>query len=94
MESAIKLQPITSMKNVSGLKAMNDLVEENVRNLSSLGVPSLIFGKLLVHWLIKKIPHSLRLVISPEFDDKVWDLENIKIFQKRAFGKGTLCFVS
>ena len=32
------------MKNVSGLRAMHDLVEGNVRNLSSLSVPSYIYG--------------------------------------------------
>ena len=77
MESFVKLQPITSMKNVSGLRAMYDLVEGNVRNLSSLGVPFDTYGKLLVHLLIEKILHSLRLVISREFDDEVWNLENM-----------------
>ena len=65
------------MKNASGLKTMDDLVEGNVRNLSRLGVPSDTCGKLLVHLLIEKIPHSLRLVISREFDEEVWDLENM-----------------
>ena len=38
--------------------------------------------------LIEKIPHSLRLVISREFDDKVWDLENmLKYFKKELFAK-------
>ena len=87
MESFVKLQPITSMK-------MYDLVEGNVRSLSSLGVSSDTYGKLLVHLLIEKISHSLRQVISREFDDEVWNLKNVKIFQKRAFCKGTLCFVS
>ena len=71
MESFVKLKPMKSMKNVKGLRAMYDLVDGNVRNLSSLGVPSDTYGKLLVHLLIEKIPHSLRLVISREFDDKV-----------------------
>ena len=66
------------MKNVSGLRAMYDLVEGNVRNLSSLGVPFDTYGKLLVHLLIEKILHSLRyLVISREFDDEVWKLGNM-----------------
>ena len=77
MESFVKLQPITSLKNVIGLRAMYDLVVGNVRNLSSLGVPSDKSGKLLVNFLIEKVPYSLRLVISREFNDKVWDLENI-----------------
>ena len=69
---------------------MYDLVEVKIRNLSSLGVPSDTYGKLLVHLLIEKIPHSLRFVISREFDDKVWDLENmLKYFKKSAFCKGT-----
>ena len=50
---------------------MYDLVQENVRNLSSLGVPSDTCGKLLVYLLIEKIPYSLRLVISRKVDDKV-----------------------
>ena len=65
---------------------MYNLVEGNVCNLSSLVVPSDTYGKLLVHLLIKKIPHSLHLVISCEFDDKVWDLENmLKYFNKELF---------
>ena len=88
MESFVKSQPITFMKNVNGLRAMYDLVEGNVRNLSSLGVPSDTIGKLLVHLLIEKIPHSLHLVISREFDDEVWDLENmLKYLKKKLFAK-------
>ena len=72
MESFVyeTLQSITYMKNVSGLRAIYDLVE--------------VF--LLIHManlLIKKVPHSLCLVVSREFRDKVWDLENmLKYFQK------------
>ena len=82
------MQPIASMKNVSGLGAMCDLVEGNVHNLSSLGVPSDTHGKLLFHFLIEKIPHSLLSVISREFDDEVWDLQNmLKYFKKELFAK-------
>ena len=72
MESFVyeTLQSITYMKNVSGLRAIYDLVE--------------VF--LLIHmanFLIEKVPHSLCLVVSREFDDKVWDLENmLKYFKK------------
>ena len=60
-----------------------------MRNLSNLGVPFNTYGKLLVHLLIEKIPHSLRLVTSSEFDDKVWDLENmLKYFKKELFAEG------
>ena len=38
--------------------------------------------------LIEKISHSLRLVISLEFDNEVWDLENmLKYFKKEIFAK-------
>ena len=88
MENFLKLQRITSMKNIIGLRAMYDLVEGNIENLSSLGVLSGTYGKLLVHLLIEKISHSLRLVISREFDDEVWDLENtLKYFKKELFAK-------
>ena len=86
MESFEKLQPITSTNNVSGLRTINDLVEGNVRNLSSLDVPSDIYDKLLVHLLIENIPHSL--VISREFNDKICYLESmLKYFKKELFGK-------
>ena len=82
MESFVKLQPITFTKNVIGLTQMYDLVEDNLRNLSSLGVPSDTYDKL-VQLLIEKIRHSLRLVISREFDGKVWDLKSVlKYFKK------------
>ena len=48
-----------------------------MHNLPSLGVHSDTHGKLLVDLLIEKFPHSLRLVISREFDEKLWDLENM-----------------
>ena len=70
---------------------MYDLVEWNVRNLLSLGAPSGTYGKLLVHLLllhllIEKIPHNLGLVTSREFDEKVWDLENmLNYFKKKLF---------
>ena len=85
----VKLQPKTPMKNVNGLRAMYDLVEGNEYNLSSLGVPFDTYGKLLVHLLIEKNPHSLHLVIFCEFDDKIWHLENmLKCFKKELFAKG------
>ena len=71
MEIFVELQPITSMKNVSGLRAKYDLVQGNVRNLSCVGVISDTYGKLLVHLLIEKIRYNLRLAVSHEFDDKV-----------------------
>ena len=37
------------MKNVSGLRTMYDLVEGNLHNLSSLGVPSDTYGKYIWH---------------------------------------------
>ena len=87
MESFVKLRPITFTKNVIGLTQMYDLVEDNVRNLSSLGVPFDTYDKL-VQLLIEKIPHSLRLVISREFDGKVWDLKSVsKYFKKELFPK-------
>ena len=73
MESFVKLQPIRSIENASELTAMYDSVEGDERNLSSEDDPSDTCGKILVQLLIKKIPHSLRLVISREFDDKAWD---------------------
>ena len=48
-----------------------------MHNLPSLGVHSDTHGKLLVDLLIEKFPHSLCLVISREFDEKLWDLENM-----------------
>ena len=84
----VTLQPITYMKNVSGLRAICYLDEGIARNLLCLSVPSDTYCKLLVHLLIEKLPHGLFLVISHEFDEKVWDLENmLKYFKKELFAK-------
>lgn len=77
MKSFVKLQPIKSMENIYALKKMYNLVEGNVSNLTSLGVPSDTYGKPLVHLLMEKMTHVLRLVISREFDDEVCELENM-----------------
>ena len=60
----VTFQPITYMKNVSGLRAICYLDEGIARNLLCLSVPSDTYCKLLVHLLIEKVPHGLCLVIS------------------------------
>ena len=83
----LQLQPITSIKKGNGLKEIYDLVEENVGNLSSLALLSDRYGNLLVHLVkFENNRHCLRLVISREIDDKVWDIKiMLKYFKKEIF---------
>ena len=71
MESFVELQPFKSMQYVYALRKMYHLVEGNIRDLTSLRVSPDTYSKLLVHLLIKKIPHDLRLVIFHDFNDQV-----------------------
>lgn len=83
----MKLQPLKSMQNVYILRKMCDLVEENIRNLKDLRVIPDKCGKSVVHLLIEKIQHDLRLVTSHDFDQVYGSGNILKYFRKEPLEK-------
>ena len=77
MESLVNLPAVTSLSNVSQLRKMYDQVEVSIRNLKSLNMPPASYGALLIPVLNEKIPEELRVIISREFKDNLWNLEDM-----------------
>ena len=75
------------MQNVYILRKMCDLVEENIRNLKDLRVIPDKCGKSVVHLLIEKIQHDLRLVTSHDFDQVYGSGNILKYFRKERLEK-------
>ena len=55
---------------------IND-IENCVRNLKSLGVPTLTYGSLLIPVLNERIPEELSVMISRKFGNDVWSLDQM-----------------
>ena len=77
MENLMKMQPVTSIHDIKGIRTLYDKLEANLRALDTLGISSSAYGDLLIPILIKKIPEELRLIITRQFDGETWDLGKI-----------------
>eukprot|EP00731_Ephydatia_muelleri_P009508 Em0005g94a len=77
MDVLLHIEPVTSSRNIKGLRQLYDKVESQVRCLKSLGVDSASYGTLLTSILTSKIPHDLSLIISREVPQDEWEFEAI-----------------
>ena len=75
MDVLLSVEPVTSPKNVKGLRQLYYLVESYVRSLRSLGVTSDSYGLLLFSVLINKLPSELLLTVSREVSGADWSLD-------------------
>ena len=67
MENLLKMQPVTSIHDVKGIRTLYDRLEATLRALDTLGISSSKYGDLLIPILIKKIPEEPRLIITRQF---------------------------
>ena len=77
MENLIKMQPVTSMHDIKGIRTLYGKLKANLRALDTLGISSSAYGDLLIPILIKKIAEELRLIITRQFDGESLDLGKI-----------------
>ena len=83
MDILLRLEPVTSIHNLKGLRQLFDAVESNVRGLKALGVAASSYGGLLSPIQISRLPSELRLLLSRELKEDEWNLESVKeIFQR------------
>ena len=59
MENLMKMQLVTSIHDIKGIRTLYDKIESNLRALDTLGISSSAYGDLLIPILIKKFPKSL-----------------------------------
>ena len=76
MEALLKLQPMNTMSNVKGIRAVLDNLEIQVRGLQALGTDSAQYGALLIPIFMEKLPEELRLILSREHKDN-WELTSV-----------------
>ena len=68
MRKLLKLENITSIKDVSGLRKLFDTIGIQVQSLKMLGYEPERYGPLLISIITSKIPDDLNSIISRKFD--------------------------
>ena len=75
MNNLLRLQPITTLREVDALRDLYNKVETQIRSLENLGIDSTKYGPLLIPVLLSKIPDELNLIISRQFtNNDCWDI--------------------
>ena len=78
MEQLLNVDSVTSPYDVKGLRHLYDVIESNVRSLTSLGVKAESYGSLLSSVLMTKLPSELRLMASRKFgDNDSWNFDEL-----------------
>ena len=78
MRKLLKLENITSIKDVSGLRKLFDTIGIQVQSLKMLGYEPERYGPLLISIITSKIPDDLNSIISRKFDPSdSWGIEII-----------------
>lgn len=74
MTELLKLQTITSDRDLKGLRMFYDTLEGHIQSLVSLDVDSSSYGALLAPIVMERLPHQVRLILTRDLKDKGWDL--------------------
>ena len=83
MESLLNAPGVSSQQDIKGLRRLHDCVEAHMRGLKALKVPAQSHGGLLMPVLVNKLPPELRLIITREMAEELWDLERLmKTFER------------
>ena len=96
MQKLEKLPTIKSSNDISGLRKMYDQTEVCVRNLKALNIDIATYGAILVPFLNGKLPSEIRVILSRNFQNDIWQLDDmLKILKReveakeRSFSIGT-----
>lgn len=65
MDTLLALEPVTSFRDLKGLRFFHDQVEGYPRSLRALGMPSESYGALLAPIIMKRLSSVERWVLSP-----------------------------
>ena len=79
----LSFKVVQSVKNVKGLRELFDNIELEVRSLSSIGCDSTTYGTMLIPIIMDKIPEEIKLALSLEFGNNIWDINKLlEVFRK------------
>ena len=71
----MSLKPVTSDRDVKGLRILYDTAEAEARSLESLGIESGKFGAFLAPIIVDKLPHQIKLFVNRQIQE--WDVEKL-----------------
>ena len=77
MNELLKSKKITSDKDLTGLRKFFYYIESHVRTLQGLGIESKNYGSLLAPIILGRLSHQLKLIITRNLKDEIWDLDKI-----------------
>ena len=96
MQKLEKLPRIKSSNDINGLRKMYDQTKFCVRNLKALNIDIATYGAILVPFLNGKLPSEIRVILSRNFQNDIWQLDDmLKILKReveakeRSFSIGT-----
>ena len=89
MDVFVKIEKVKSLNDVIKLRKLFDTVEMSFRNLTELGVETATYGILIINILFDYLPEGLKIIISREYKESEWTLDNImKVFKNELNARG------
>lgn len=83
MDQLLKVESVTSPRNIVGLRRLFDSIESHIRSLKSLGVKAESYSSLLSSVLLNKLPEEIQLLISRKVPEKDWGLTSLlEVFEE------------
>ena len=83
MNKFVTLQKVKTDKDVRGFHRLLDQTETSMGNLQSLNVETDRYGTLLVPLINDKLPDNLRISITKDFEDDIWDIDTLVKFLRK-----------
>ena len=83
IEKLEKLPRIKSSNDINGLRKMHDQIEVCVRNLKALNIDTANYVAILVPFLNGKLPSEIRVILSRNFQNDIWQLDYMLQILKR-----------
>ena len=95
MDILVKLSKVFDIKDLKNLRKLFHSLETSVRNLTDLDIVVKTYGTLLINIIFDRIPAELKIIISREFKNDVWDLRKIiEIFKNELFALERISAIS
>lgn len=77
MEALLRVDPVTSNKNLRGLRRLHNDVETHIQSLHALKVSSAAYSSMPVPVLLNKLPLEVHLIVSRKTVSTACDVEMI-----------------
>ena len=77
MDQLLALEPVTSLRDLKGLRRLYDKLEAHVRSLKGLGISSESYSSMLSSVLMKRLPQELCVIVSRQTGTDPWNFDDL-----------------